>query len=129
MENERWIPRDERIDLMVQLGVDISQLEEDLYYAENDRLRGLVHAELSRKRVELYRLKAMSDEPAAPVRPRRRKNPRAFYYWAFALLAVFLVSGAVLWACFTVVAIIGNYFTTAPPDADAAPVSREVVKE
>lgn len=129
MTDGKWIPRDERVDEMVRLGVEISRLEEDLHYAENQRVEGLIRAELSRNRVELYRLRAMPDEPPAPVQPRRRKNPRAFYYWAFAILAVFLVSGAVLWAFLTVLAIIGNYFTTPPPDADKEPVSREVVKE
>src|SRR5688572_6665266 len=129
MENERWIPRDERVDLMVQLGVEISQLEEDLYYADNDRLRGLVHAELSRKRVEMYRLKAMPDELPSPVRRSKPASRNTFYGVAFGLLATFLVTGAVLAACITVGVILFNYFKPQPPNRTGVPRSREVVKE
>jgi len=129
MENERWIPRDERVDLMVQIGVEISQLEEDLYYAESDRLRGLVNAELSRKRVEMYQLKAMPDERPVPERRTRPKNRQTFYWVAFGFLAAFLVAGAVVAACITAGIILVNYFTTDPPDRDEVPRSREVVKE
>jgi hypothetical protein len=129
MESELWIPREERIDLMVQLGVQISQLEEDLYYADNDRMRALVHAELSRKRVEMYRLKAMGDEPPAPVRKPRPKSYKTFYWFAFGLLGMFVFTGAMVAACIMVVIILINYFTSEPPKPEDATLSREVVKE
>lgn len=129
MESERWIPRDERVDLMVQLGVDISQLEEDLYYADNDRIRGLVHAELSRKRVEMYRLKAMEDEAPSASRPRPSKNRRTFYWVAFGLLAMFLVTGAVVAACVMAGIIVINYFTTDPSGSSSVKGSSVVVKK
>lgn len=129
MEDERWIPRDERVDLMVQLSVEISQLEEDLYYAENDRLRSLVRAELSRKRVELFRLKAMPDENPAVPRRTGQKNRKTFYVVGLSFLAMFMVTGAMVAAGVTAAIMLINYFTTEPRRPEAAPMSREVVKE
>lgn len=118
MENEKWLPMSERVDEMVRLGVEISQLEEDLRYADSPRVKGLIRAELSRVRVEMYRLKAMSEvRPAAPRKASGKyRSSTKFHMITFGLLVLSLMAGSFLIGAIVATVMVVNFFMTDPPD-------------